>query len=336
MANCPPETGAQPVTTGETASPWSLWMWVLILAIAAVDAAWLVLTPVALSAASQPEIVRIACLTVLLLWLAGRMRHRPRIHTLLMGGAMLAAAWPALRLFNHLTMTTGFPLADAWLAGLDTAIGFDWLSYMLWLDDHPPIIRMMGLTYGGLTTYSIALFVILAMHPAPAQRCAEFVKLFLMTACTCMAVGMAFPALSAIVFHDPASDIFDYIAGRPGTYHLDALLILRENRGAVLDLRNLPGLVTFPSFHTAMGVVAIYCARHSAALFGLSLAVNLTMIASTPLFGAHYGIDIVAGAAVAAGAIALLRWTPALRSIAGPIVPKAAEAQPAFAAARYP
>ena len=53
----------------------------------------------------------------------------------------------------------------------------------------------------------------------------------------------------------------NYIDPRDGAYHLEHLERLRSDPMPVLSLSDLPGLVTFPSFHTAMGVIAIYCCR---------------------------------------------------------------------------
>lgn len=56
-----------------------------------------------------------------------------------------------------------------------------------------------------------------------------------------------------------------------------------------------------------MGVVAIYCCRGVPALLAVSLTVNILMIASTPIYGAHYLVDVIAGAGVALAIILLYR-----------------------------
>jgi len=68
------------------------------------------------------------------------------------------------------------------------------------------------------------------------------------------------------------------------------LRAVRDDPAYVLDLAHMPGLVTFPSFHTAMGVIAIYCARGTRWLFWPMLVINLLMIAATPVLGSHYSV----------------------------------------------
>jgi hypothetical protein len=294
---------------GNAASPrqWSDAPFRIIAAIALIDAIWLAATPISLKDSSLLVLVGIAMVVPLGLWLGGKAARFPRIQTLIVGGVLMLAAWPALRLFNHLTMSTGFPLADPWLAAADRAMGFSWLGYLSWLDRHPDLLYPMKLLYRRLSEYSAATFVILALGRNAQKHCAEYFRLFLGTALTCSTLGMFVPAVAAAVYYAPAADRFANLQASVGGYHLRALMKLRWDPFVQLNLDHMPGLITMPSFHTAMGVIGIYCCRHHWLLFTLSLAVNLGMIAGTPLYGSHYAVDIVAGAAVAGVVIAVFR-----------------------------
>ena len=79
----------------------------------------------------------------------------------------------------------------------------------------------------------------------------------------------------------------------------------REKGRAPLHM--LEGVVSFPSFHTILGVIPIYALRDRRALMMAALAVNGTMIVSTMPVGGHHLIDVVAGAAVSLGAILVTR-----------------------------
>jgi hypothetical protein len=293
------------VALGNAWSGWLLW---IIVVIGIVDAVWLLVTPITLSESSILTACMIVCWTPLGFRLAAQARGYPRLQTLFFGGTMLLTAWPTLRLLNHLTMTTGFPIADSQLAAWDAAIGFDWLSYLHWLDQRPGLLQVMRLCYGSLTEYSVVIFIILVLSREAPIRCLEFFRLFVLTSLSCIAIGLFFPALAAAEFYEPTTNVFHNLRPYAGAYHVASLHELRTNPHVLLDLNRLPGLVTFPSFHTALGVVVIYCARWNPWLFGLSLSVNSVMIASTPLYGSHYLIDVIAGAAVAGLAITCLRY----------------------------
>jgi membrane-associated phospholipid phosphatase len=76
----------------------------------------------------------------------------------------------------------------------------------------------------------------------------------------------------------------------------------------VIQLNNLEGLVTFPSFHTANAILFAWALWTVPYLRWVGLVVNGLMILSTPLTGAHYIIDVVAGTIVAVAAIAFARF----------------------------
>lgn len=289
-------------------SPWSRWMWSLIASIAVIDAIWLIFGRVWVDLVSWLVIGAIGIAVALGLALSRRLKPGTMAHTILIGATMLLPAWPALRVLNHLTMSLALPLADEWLSQLDHTIGFDWLAYMHWLDKQPRLMRLMRVAYGSLTDYSIVLFVVLAVSRQSAERCSEFIKLFLVSAVTCMVVGACFPAIAASAYYNVPQGTFAVISGHPGAYHLEALIELRTAPHPSLNIFDLPGLVTFPSFHTAMGVIAIYCARYNLVLLLASTSINVVMIGSTPLFGSHYGIDVIGGVVVASMAIAAIRY----------------------------
>lgn len=282
---------------------WPAWSLALLGLVAAVDALWLLATPVSLS---MPGLVLPLSMAALIALLLRRSSLRPRLHMLLSGLAFMLAAWPALRVYNHLVMTTALPLADARLAAWDSALGFDWLGYVLWLDRHPRLMYWMDWAYGGLTLYSGMVFVSVLLLVG-SGRAREFVLLFLVTAVAASTIGLFFPALAAMTFYAPDPELFRTVTPTLGAYHIDTLERLRTSAAPVLDLRHLPGLTTFPSFHTAMGLIVIWCARGSRLLFAPMLVLNGLMIASTPAFGSHYFVDILAGGLLAAAAVLLVR-----------------------------
>jgi membrane-associated phospholipid phosphatase len=75
---------------------------------------------------------------------------------------------------------------------------------------------------------------------------------------------------------------------------------LRSGALHFLRLNDLEGLITFPSFHTTGGLLFAWALLKTPYLRWPALAINGALIASTPVVGAHYFIDLVGGAAVAA------------------------------------
>jgi membrane-associated phospholipid phosphatase len=89
------------------------------------------------------------------------------------------------------------------------------------------------------------------------------------------------------------------------------ILALRAH--TLVTIGETKGIVSFPSFHTALAVLFIYIAR-GRKWFLPVLILNLLMIASVPTEGAHYGVDVVSGLAVALMALATTQFVLARSS----------------------
>lgn len=209
----------------------------------------------------------------------------------------LTVGWVTLRLFNHLSMTTGFPYADALLASWDAALFGLWNDYFRFVAERPLLVEALDKAYFGLTLLSVlGCYVLLLTGRDQATR--FFIYSFTATAVIATTIGMFFPARAAVasILENPA--LLAAFTEKPGWYSVDIIEKLRTQDGIVFDIAYLPGLTTFPSFHTAAGVVLAYSFRGSP-LFSAVCAYTLIMIASTPVFGGHYFVDLLAGAALA-------------------------------------
>ena len=82
---------------------------------------------------------------------------------------------------------------------------------------------------------------------------------------------------------------------------------IRAGAWTTLDFEKVEGIITFPSFHAALGVLFPYALRQIKWAFWPAMLVNGTMILSTPVVGGHYLVDVIAGVVVAAASILLLR-----------------------------
>ena len=71
----------------------------------------------------------------------------------------------------------------------------------------------------------------------------------------------------------------------------------------------LLGLVSMPSMHTAVGVLMIAVARRTW-LFWPAFGYGTVMISATPVWGGHYLVDLIAGAALALASAAVVAWRP--------------------------
>jgi membrane-associated phospholipid phosphatase len=74
---------------------------------------------------------------------------------------------------------------------------------------------------------------------------------------------------------------------------------LRDGSYRLLMAVGSEGIITFPSLHAALAVILIAAFWPVPAARWISIGVNSLMLAATPIDGAHYFVDVLAGAAIA-------------------------------------
>lgn len=200
-----------------------------------------------------------------------------------------------LPLMDQMVKINQWPLADPWLAKADAMIGFDWLAYFNFVHDTPWLFMVFDHAYAqtGILSFLVVLSLILL---GQFRRIQFHMEAVVWTVVICTLISAITPAYAAAIYY--GIDFADYpnFGFAPGIYHIENLLALRE---ASPDYRigeePFKGLITFPSVHTALGVImagALW--RHW--LFWPIALYCAVMIPSTPVLGSHYIIDVIAGA----------------------------------------
>ena len=75
---------------------------------------------------------------------------------------------------------------------------------------------------------------------------------------------------------------------------------LRSGTLGPVRLDDLDGLITFPSFHATAVLLFTWAVWPLGRLRWAALALNLLVIATVPIDGAHYFVDVLGGAGVTA------------------------------------
>jgi membrane-associated phospholipid phosphatase len=281
-----------------------------LLIILFVDLIWLVLSGVSIKlegifiALALPMLSLLLVFWVRINWkLKSFSENNPLLLKVIDGTFFISAAWVLVRVLNHLCMTVRLPYRDQELALLDKFLMIDWLSYFLFIAELKPLLILLDYSYSSLTPIAFLVFYILIglRKPDTARR---FLICFFLTAVFCSLIGLFFPAKAAVVFFEVDRSVLDRFITTPGVYHLPYLEVLR-GEDASIALNDLPGLTTFPSFHTAATIILMH-AFFRTALRWPAIGYGFFVIAATPIYGGHYFIDLVAGFLVAIGFIFLV------------------------------
>jgi hypothetical protein len=256
-------------------------------------------------------------------------RRDPQVMFALGSTAQLVLITALMTPLTYVAGAMNFPVQDANLLTIDRALGLDWRAYVEYVNDHP--LLAMWLTYGyGMIRWPIFAIPVVLAAAYRFQRMQEFTFAF----------GFALIVTTIVSALVPAIGVFQQIGLDPSTLpnlspqaYLDQQRDLGPVRDGILrdlDLLNLAGIVTFPSFHACSAVLYAWAFWPVRWIRPFALLANGAMMASTPVDGGHYFIDLFAGIAVALLAIAAAK--AASRRVSGrafmaPAVPPIAVTQ---------
>jgi membrane-associated phospholipid phosphatase len=176
----------------------------------------------------------------------------------------------------------------------------DWRAYLHFFNDRPLLGTLGHLAYSSILLQLLVLIVSLA-GPSRLLRLQQYI----------LATALALVITLVVFVFVPASGIFTFLNIQPDQF-ANLSPIMTTNQILRLDaLRNgqqslvngMEGLITFPSFHTVWAVLFMWVFYPVKQLRYGAIFLNLFIIASTPILGAHYFIDLVGGVVVAVIAV---------------------------------
>lgn len=282
-------------------------LWLLILATAAITAVWMRAAGLALDAASTlTPALSCAGLELLAAFYSTR-RPEPRFAVSLSGLAQIIAFSACAALLSYAVAATGGPLWDITFQAIDRSFGLDWLAYLNGLNDRPRLGFALSLAYQSLMPQMILVVVVLGFG-GRLGAVREFVLAFVTAGLATVLLSGLMPAMAMFVHLGLTPDNFPRLNPAAAYVHFDHLSGLRDGTLRNVSLDHIEGIITFPSFHAALGVLFIRYFWMSRIARWPGLALNAMLIAATPIDGGHYFVDVGAGALIAIIAIAIARF----------------------------
>jgi len=226
-----------------------------------------------------------------------------------------------MTLFTVLGVVLAYALAaqsgalwDQRLAAADRAIGFNWPVVLHLLDKVPVAIWVLGLAYHSLTVQMIVVIVALS----------GLTRFDTLRTMVCAAILSGFVTILISGLTPAMGNLFDPSHYRhlwPSVAWLEQGLIsgLRDGSRHVLDLTMLMGIVSFPSFHATLAAIFIWAFRAIPRLAVPGGAWAILTIIATPVFGGHYGADVIMGLILAPPAIVAANYLTRRRSSQHPV-----------------
>ena len=148
----------------------------------------------------------------------------------------------------------------------------------------------------------VMVYLIMSKRADEFERCLSFLVI---AAALTILLAALFPAGSAFAYHHVPLEVERLLKTVVGADYNHYYARVRGGDASVLDF-GPKGMVSFPSFHTVLGLMCVIYLRSNVWLqLPVAVAMGL-MIATTPLIGGHFLADVLAGFLVAAFALWLV------------------------------
>lgn len=215
--------------------------------------------------------------------------------------SLTAAATLVFGVLSYLCVASSGPLVDGALLAADRVLGFDWQAGFLIVRAHPILEEVLRFAYDSLVYQGLYFCVLMALMDRKRTLRDMFWVVFVSGLLT-SAGTLLFPALGPY-------KIFAYI---PKDSFVPEIEHLKSGHDLTFALARMTGVVSFPSFHTAMALAYAWGFRRCGAISWMMLGLNALMLSAIPWFGGHYLVDMLAGAAVMITSLAIIKLVPRL------------------------
>lgn len=196
------------------------------------------------------------------------------------GLALLLSMAFACQTSTYLFATTGAPFRDAELRAADAMLGFSWTTWVAWLRQHPSLHVLMQLIYPWHLPQMALAVVVLADRPG---HVAALLRAFAFSFLVALLGLVAIPALGNI----------------PEARSVPVRWALQLGTFEAFDIFETTGIISMPSFHAVLAVLASIAAWPFRRARWLVAAFNILMLVATVSEGGHYLVDVLAGVILA-------------------------------------
>jgi membrane-associated phospholipid phosphatase len=220
----------------------------------------------------------------------------------LMSAAQIIAFASVAAPLSYVGASAAFPLWDIDLAALDHRLGFDWTAWLAMMNAAPLLHTILAVAYASFAVQTTAIVIVLAIA-GHALRLRIFILSFILLTLLTIAISTLMPAQGVWGYLHLSALDSPAIVPITQDLPLPVFFGLRDGTFRHLVAEGAEGVISFPSLHAALGLLFIFALWPVRYIGWISVLLNLTMIAATPVDGSHYFSDVAAGLT-----IAVLSW----------------------------
>lgn len=208
-------------------------------------------------------------------------------------------------ILSYIAASSTRPFFDAELMTIDKSLGFDWLAYIAWVNQNPLANEVLKFAYH--SSFQIPCLFLFAAFAQQSLRLYSIMLCLIFSVVIVIAISAIFPATSAFTYLHLQQDHYPNLYTLPSYAHVTDLYKMRGDGEKIIDLSNIKGIITFPSFHTSLAIILSWGFWAVSWLQVPFLLLNSVMLAAIPVTGGHYLTDMIAGAVIAFSMILLVK-----------------------------
>jgi membrane-associated phospholipid phosphatase len=198
---------------------------------------------------------------------------------------------------SYLAAAANLPLQDHLFDAADRALGLDWRALLDWMNASPVIYAVLHPIYLSLTLQMTTAVLCLAFT-GRFLRLRIYMLSFILAAFITIAISVLLPAAGAWPYYALNAADSPHLTPAVST-SWPVFYGLRDGSFRALTAAGSQGIISFPSLHAALAVILIWALWPIPILRWVMLALNVAMLAATPIDGSHYFTDVLAGVGVA-------------------------------------
>lgn len=270
----------------------------VVAAVLAVDAIWILASDFTFDGWSAVKVAVVVALLGIAAWVYRVPRPLRNCEVLCTETAVLLAFSAAAAMLSYLATSLSLPLVDDRIVAVDAALGFDWVSYVDFVNQRPWLGAMSTAVY--VTTLAqVALCLILLGIMGRIEEAQRFVAAVMLGALACIAISALFPAAGALATVRPPAEFTAANQPLVDLGYKQVFFDLRAGGARHLSLDGVHGLIAFPSYHCTLSALVVLAAMRLGLVFWPILMLNVAVIFSTPIDGGHHLSDAFFGIVVA-------------------------------------
>jgi membrane-associated phospholipid phosphatase len=241
-------------------------------------------------------------------------RKEERVASALLCTAQFALFPAVAAPLSYIAASAALPLWDETFASWDHSLALDWMGWLAIMNNHAMLHEIFAAAYSSFLPQAAIVILALALT-GHLLHLRVYILSFILTALITIAISAVLPAQGVWGYFQLSPNNYPNITPVTQELHLKIFHGLRDGSFRELVAQGAEGIITFPSLHTAGGLLFIFAMWPVRYLRWVFLLLNITMIVATPVDGGHYFSDVIAGTAAA-----ILCWIAAARILSGPRV----------------